>query len=652
MASGDGITYMTKSLTYPKYPVYDLILCADFDDVLGFFSLRELAEGLKDIRETGFIYNIKNDLKFSKDIEKKLASSNSFIGVQNSKIRIKKKNLAELFKLVPSEEFLKVLNKDREDRETRKKIEEKIKMAFKYNTGSNLLYHLQQINDEDVNLLKDDILKFINFKARKDKVFIFRSVVYNKNTNTDNYEFVEKSIRIKGEKCKNTRASNITKDFLGYKFCKESAFINPNDMVNFYKYFGKTELEIALTFLRQHDFPRLCTKSLLQRILKDPGVMEIDSGNLCFDIEKVDIEDKKELVEGVEKEVQVFKFDKRKKEELTKSSYGLFQNITIKGDKIKDINTNVFDGYITSKNKLCEPKNFRRDDTIIGRFNNGIYETFAISDIEEEKNREVDYFQKSVKSDLVAGFKEEVKNNLVNWYRKNRLYPRKGDNYLVIRDGIIKPQFLIGELTDSKIFVRAFQNTLSRVNVKNEIFGLILLQSLVYWIQVTYEYLYSRTGSTFRSYFKSINEYLLYGRSRGYDYYYINKLLTEITGKTDPYENIVDFLNSERLQTSTKEELQPLRAVSAFILCGVNDNCDEISVSSDNEYRVRFISDDVYVSLRDDHKNPIFENNYIARKSNGKRNPEDITQPFKVKGEIFKLKFLNLNKDKRKDYLF
>ena len=84
-------------------------------------------------------------------------------------------------------------------------------------------------------------------------------------------------------------------------------------MINFYKYFGKTELEIALTFLRQHDFPRLCTKSLLQRILKDPGVMEIDSGNLCFDIEKVDIEDKKELVEGVEKEVQVFKFDKRKK---------------------------------------------------------------------------------------------------------------------------------------------------------------------------------------------------------------------------------------------------------------------------------------------------------------------------------------------------
>ncbi len=66
MASGDGITYMTKSLTYPKYPVYDLILCADFDDVLGFFSLRELAEGLKDIRETGFVYNIKNDLKFSK----------------------------------------------------------------------------------------------------------------------------------------------------------------------------------------------------------------------------------------------------------------------------------------------------------------------------------------------------------------------------------------------------------------------------------------------------------------------------------------------------------------------------------------------------------------------------------------------------------
>ena len=53
----------------------------------------------------------------------------------------------------------------------------------------------------------------------------------------------------------------------------------------------------------------------------------------------------------------------------------------------------------------------------LGKFENGIYEALCPSDIEEVRIREVDFFQDSIKSDLVSGFSEKTKNNLPSNYQ-------------------------------------------------------------------------------------------------------------------------------------------------------------------------------------------------------------------------------------------
>ena len=644
MASLDGISFFNDSITYPKYPVYDLILCAKFSDIYGFFSLRELVDKKTDIRDTGFVYNFTTNLNFSEKNMKKLFSSNDSLGIDNKKIINKKRNIPELFKLSYSQKLLEEIQRKQMKFVKKNEIENKIKNAFKFNSGSKLMFHLQKTEKNGLNLLTTDTMKVINSNSTKDKVFIFRSIVYNKDNNiSDDLECVEKSIRVKGEKCKSTRGQNISKDIMKYKFCKQRNFIHPSDLDGLYRFTGRDQEQFQFCYLRQQDLPRLSSSLLLINIFKHVGVKEIDSGDMCFDIEKLETENKKILSEGIEEKVEVFKKDKRKKEELTKARYGLFQNIVLRNNKITDINSKVFENYLNPRNKKCIAKNFRREDEILGKFENGIYEVLCPSDLEEVRIREVNFFQDSIKSDLVSSFSETAKNNLVNWYKKNKLYPRPGGNYLVIRDSLIQPEFLIGQELDIRVFIRAFQNTLSRSNVKSEKFGYLLLQSFVYWVQITYEDLYSVKGSQFRSQFKEISEYLLKGRSTGYDYEYINDMLTEITGKSDPSENILDFLNVERLQVSSIAQLQPLRNVSAFVLCGIKDNCDKIS-KKDDIYRVRFISDDVYISLKDDKQEPVFENNYIKKYTNIS-STEDISNPFRVSGEVFKLRF---REDKRK----
>ena len=173
MASGSGISYINFELDENIYPTYDLVLCAKFEDIYGFFSLRELFYSQNyNLQKTGFIYDFKFSNKFTSSTAYKLENSNSFIGIKNGKIINKKRNLRNLFKL--DENYLKGADPGN--------VEKIFKLSNKdFDLLSNLQMFFYKNNnaDEMKNFLTDNVIKGINEKFSSDNVVVFRTVVKN-----------------------------------------------------------------------------------------------------------------------------------------------------------------------------------------------------------------------------------------------------------------------------------------------------------------------------------------------------------------------------------------------------------------------------------------------------------------------------------------
>ena len=182
-------------------------------------------------------------------------------------------------------------------------------------------------------------------------------------------------------------------------------------------FFSVSRDELEITYIKQQDFPRLASKGVIQKILNSNGVIETDTGSICYDIDFNDI-DPEENISDLEKRRETteqftpielkllqektneedrrklenkIKEEKKKMEEKEKQKnkkYALFSNIETKNNIVTKVNFENFNKYLTTKNKFCDPGNFKLKDEIIGKFEDGYYNLLCPNDLTIVKDTE------------------------------------------------------------------------------------------------------------------------------------------------------------------------------------------------------------------------------------------------------------------------
>ena len=227
MSTGDGLKKKDLNFTDPiKFRKEDLLICARFEDIYGFFLYSELYDD-KYFNNTSLIYGKKE--KLGKEAQTKLSSKNPVISVNSNRV-VKKVSLYNIFQFDVFKEPKLFKNKVVKSGA----FKNSYNMIFNYLNGTNQI-PAKDPNGKDVkqsNFLSDPNIKKMNKQGLTKEICIMRVL--------------------------------------------QNGFIVPQDIENFSVSFLKMKKnDLNGLSLKTRDIPKLCSEDLLTDILSKEGRKEI-----------------------------------------------------------------------------------------------------------------------------------------------------------------------------------------------------------------------------------------------------------------------------------------------------------------------------------------------------------------------------------------
>ena len=563
MASGSGLKKNSVSIPESEYPIVDIISCVKFDDIYGFFSMRE---SLEETRSKGSDL-ISDDFKLTSKM--KINKGGSFIYPENARISSEMKK-----KLKTMKDYVSVYS-DVTDKLTG------IKITIRgNNTRVNHDIFASNKISESINQRKGKLpvgAKFGDLNVKQFFTELDTVAVANigKSLSKADDMFSKKNREILAED--NFQLLRVIARRVGGRGAKidqtldtvKEGMIHPTDLKRLQEKFvnpgGKGSFPM---YLMKHSLPRFCSAELLMNILDGKsGSKTIYGGRRCWNVTNKSLEGKKALA--------------------------LFPNIEINESSMTVSNVNL---GLFLKKEVCNGEKYELDDKVIGYLDGGYYKVITGEMLERSKREQINFFQNK----FGKMEQEIITSSFVNGIKQKFKYPKKTESLLLLREDTFTPSFE-ESVNDPKEYVNGFYNSFGRksgidIELKAELIRFILFRYL------------GRDGKLLTEKRKEAKQIMLRiqkdvdrGKSTtsflGGDKVTkrdIVKLIELLTYRREENESNSGIVSDEyrygvgkslrtfladpnvRFGTPKGEEFPLLRSISYFVMCEYNDMCDSI----------------------------------------------------------------------------
>lgn len=603
MASGSGLNKDSVRIPESEYPIVDIVSCFKFEDVYGFFSLKEALQSKKRWIHDRIVDNYKLT-------DQKISGEGSFIYPSEARVGSEMKR-----KLKSGEDYVSVRS-DITDRFTGVKISIKAddKRIFEDMFASRTL--IEAINKRGGKLPtngKFGDLNYMQFFGELDKAA--QNFVSTEKDTDAMLKKINRSLLKEGR----FQLLRVIAKRAGRKEIETTlqtvreGMIHPTDLKKLQERFvdpsGRGSYPI---YLMKNSLPRFCSAQLLIEILNGKtGGKTIYGGRRCWNITNKSLEGKKALA--------------------------LFPNIEVDDSSMTVSNVNL---GLFLKKEVCNGEKYEMDDKIIGYLEGGYYQVITSDMLKKSEREQVRFFQ----SNFGKMEQELVTSSFINGIKKKFKYPKKTESLLLMREETFTPSFDKSE-NSSKEYINGFYNSFGRgsgidIQLKKELVRFILFR----YVGRDGKFLMEERGRR-----KEAKEIMLKmekdverGQTRSsflggdkvskrdivklielFTYRREEKNLDKNSGiASDAYrygtgKALRNFLADPNIRFGTPkgEEFPFLRSISYFVMCEYNNVCDSIfDIGERGTFQsisyLKIPGDETAYSLYYDKQNKYFTQNY------------------------------------------
>tara|TARA_A100001015_G_C15025392_1_gene730224 strand:- start:245 stop:1975 length:1731 start_codon:yes stop_codon:yes gene_type:complete len=555
MASGDGLKKTVKRFDDPEiYRKSDLVLCARFEDVYGFFLFSELYDD-KYLTNTQLIYDKPGSVKFEGETKNKLSKKNNLISINGNVIN-KKVSLVKLFQFNVFTEPKVIPSKIQRSGSFKNSFSyifdylNGVNPAFKDSTGRLI---------RQTNFLSDSNIKKINAEANKYDTHVMRVL-------------------------------------------DKGGFIIPEDVKNFSVFIGIKPVDFNDVSITFGDLPRLCDTNFLKYIFLQEGRKKFKGGNLCYTVIPYD-KNQKALVPNVKINDAMhitsinykqytnnnFVFDRKACDprdfEINDKVIGFLRNglyVLNKDDTILQIEseeTEYFRSVSDGKRGIIENfrKNFRYPRTVLSILI--MRSSFNIADFDTTTSRQSSIHYAEGFYNTLSLSKSGMPNTSIFGLGLNP------DLIIRFRDRLYKEFF---EFIKYQFLENLVRRSTSDTRSKS-LYQFIKQVERKCYLE-SEEYARKRGPRSSFSFLEN-----LFGDNRRLteksSFVYI---ITNLMGVLDPNMAVIRFLGLPAIRHGhlTENQYESLRNISYFVRCSYTESCDEIvQIRGSENYSYLFLQD-------------------------------------------------------------
>lgn len=442
MASGSGLQKDSIRIPESEYPIVDIVSCFKFENIYGFFSLKEALESKK-----RWVHDLVLDNY--KLTDQKISGIESFVYPSEARVGSEMKR-----KLESGKDYVTVRS-DITDRFTGVKISLKTddKKDFQDMFAIDRIY--QSINGRLGRTPATTQFKTVNYKNFFMDLYSATSKKENMQSEDRNADAMFRKINRELLKEGRFQLLRVIAKRVGVKDIETTlqtvreGMIHPTDLKKLQERFvnprGKGSFPM---YLMKYSLPRFCSAQLLINILDGKtGSKTIYGGRRCWNITNRSLEGQKALA--------------------------LFPNIEV--DDISMSVSNVNLGLFLKK-EVCNGEKYEMDDKIIGYLEGGYYQVITNEMLEKSKKEQIRFFQ----NNFGRMDQEVITSSFINGIKQKYKYPKKTESLLLLREDTFTPSFDQSE-NNAKEYVNGFYNSFGRksgidIELKRELVRFILFR--------------------------------------------------------------------------------------------------------------------------------------------------------------------------------